>query len=147
MTRIIEVSMEDQELFAHIIDIRRKVFVLEQHCTEESEWDDEEIDARYLLAYYKDIPCATLRWREIEGRIKMERVSVLIEYRGLGIGEDIVRHGLKIIETLDKEVYLHSQEDVISFYEKLDFVAEGKRFYEERIPHFAMKLKKREENT
>ncbi|MDG1098199.1 MAG: GNAT family N-acetyltransferase [Bacteroidia bacterium] len=35
-------------------------------------------------------------------------------------------------------MYLHAQEQVMNFYAKHGFVAEGERFYECEIPHFKM---------
>ena len=34
--------------------------------------------------------------------------------------------------------YLHAQEAVVGFYERLGFVVEGERFFEADIPHVAM---------
>lgn len=135
-----KVDRENKDEFSHIIRIRRDVFIKEQNCTEESEWDDDLYKCEYYLAYYQGIPCATLRCREKEGKIKIERVAVLEEYRGKDIGKEIMVFVLEILKDKEIEIILHSQERVIGFYEKLGFQAYGQRFYEENIPHFAMRL-------
>lgn len=136
-----KVDRENKDEFSHIIKIRRDVFIEEQNCTEESEWDDDMYKCEYYLAYYQGYPCATLRYREKESKIKIERVAVLEEFRGKDIGKEIMEYILDILKEKKIEIMLHSQERVIGFYQKLGFQTYGQRFYEENIPHFAMNLK------
>lgn len=140
MTEIIKIEKQNVKEFNLLIKIRREVFIKEQNCSEGEEWDDDKYDSNYYLAFYDNIPCGTLRWRINNDKIKIERLAVLKDFRNKYIGFDIMRFALNDIEKLNYEVYLHSQEYVICFYEKFGFRVFGERFYEENIPHFAMNL-------
>ncbi len=124
--------------------IRRQVFCIEQKVSEEIEMDEFDDVATHILAYIDEKPVGTARWRFTEEGAKMERFAVLKEYRGNGVGEELVKYTLDKLK--DNEfIYLNAQESVIKFYEKYGFEAVGDRFYEADIPHRKMIWRKREE--
>ena len=117
--------------------IRRNVFVKEQNISEKIEFDDENVDATYFIAQYKNIFVGTARYRLTDFGIKLERFAVLKPYRNLGIGKKLALHILNSVkdETL---IYLHAQESVIEFYSNLGFKRIGSQFFEAEIPHQKM---------
>ncbi len=120
--------------------IRKKVFVEEQKVPEEIEWDEFENESNHVLAYIKDKPVGTARWRETQKGKKLERFAVLKEFRSFGVGKYLVHFILK--ELMNSEnIYLHAQEHVVGFYEKFEFIKKGDRFFEAGIPHWLMELK------
>ena len=117
--------------------IRRDVFVKEQNISEKIEFDDENIDATYFIAQYKNILVGTARFRFTDFGIKLERFAVLKSYRNLGIGKELVFFILNSIKD-KKLIYLHAQESVIGFYSKLGFKRIGSQFFEAEILHQKM---------
>ena len=117
--------------------IRRDVFVKEQCISKKIEFDDENVDAIYFLAQYKNIYAGTARYRFTDIGIKLERFAVIKSYRNLGIGKELVLYILNSIKD-KKLIYLHAQESVIDFYSKLGFKRIGSQFFEAEIPHQKM---------
>lgn len=123
--------------------IRRQVFCIEQNVSEEIEMDEFDDVATHLLAYIDGKAVGTARWRFTTGGAKMERFAVLKEYRGKGVGEELVKYTLDKLKDNDF-IYLNAQESVIKFYEKYGFVVVGDRFYEANILHKRMIWRKKE---
>ena len=119
-------------------DIRRKVFVEEQAVDPELEYDDHEKEATHYLAFYKNAPCGTARWRKTETGVKLERFAVLPAYRNKGIGEILVHKVLDDVLPLGQKVYLHSQLRACPLYRRNGFVEEGPLFVEAGIEHYKM---------
>lgn len=138
--KIVYIDFNNQILLEEAKKIRIKVFVQEQNVPFEEDWDEEKSE-NYLI--YKDnIPVGTMRWRELENKIKIERVAVLLEYRNKGIGAKLVEEVIKEIKLCsNKPIILHSQILALPLYRRLGFVQYGDIFYEANIPHYAMKLK------
>ena len=117
--------------------IRQNVFVKEQNISEKIEFDDENVDATYFIAQYKNIFVGTARYRLTDYGIKLERFAVLKSYRNLGVGKKLALYILNLIKD-EKLIYLHAQESVIDFYSKLGFKRIGSQFFEAEIPHQKM---------
>ena len=130
----------DAEEFYIVKEIRRNIFIKEQNVTEEEEYDGLDKDAIHLIGYFEEEPVATLRIINHGKSIQIGRVSVLLAYRGLGIGKKMMIEALNIIniESKGKEIYLESQLDKIHFYEKFGFIPVGENFYDARMPHKKM---------
>lgn len=121
--------------------IRRRVFVDEQGVGETLEIDQHEDEARHLLAVRDGESVGTLRIRFLgEGRVaKIERVAVLAEARGAGVGEALMRRALYLAEAAGApSAVLHAQVRAQHFYRKLGFEPEGGPFIEDGIPHVVM---------
>ena len=140
---VIEVLPVDSDReFNLIFDIRRIVFQGEQNVSDEDEFDGHDHISHHYIALRDGKPCGTARWRVTPaGNIKLERFAVLQEFRGLGIGRKLVE---KILTEVPKtlKVYLHAQSQVVSFYEKFGFLAEGPEFDEAEIMHRRMVFQK-----
>ena len=117
--------------------IRHNVFVREQNISEKIEFDDENVDATYFIAQYKNVFVGTARYRLTDFGIKLERFAVLKSYRNLGVGRKLALYILNSING-EKVIYLHAQESVIDFYSKLGFKRIGSQFFEAEIPHQKM---------
>ena len=117
--------------------IRRNVFVKEQNISGKIEFDDENVDATYFIAQYKNVFVGTDRYRLTDFGIKLERFAVLSSFRNLGVGKKLVDY---IIQTIrdEKFIYLHAQESVVEFYFKLGFKKFGSPFFEAEILHQKM---------
>ncbi|MBV0922827.1 GNAT family N-acetyltransferase [Halomicroarcula limicola] len=120
--------------------VRRTVFIEEQGVSEAEEMDDKDGVATHVLLTDGDEPVATARLRLVgEATAKVERVAVLADYRGEGLGVRV----MDAVETVagDRgatEAKLHGQTQVRGFYERLGYEAVGEEFEEAGIPHVEM---------
>jgi len=119
------------------LSIREKVFVIEQNISKELEMDDHLIDAVHVLAFVDQKPVGTARYKSTNFGVKLERFAVLKEHRSFGIGKELVDFILNHLSDQDL-IYLHAQEQVITFYNKLGFDPVGKIFFEAEIAHQKM---------
>ncbi len=117
--------------------IRRKVFVEEQLCSEEEEYDGLDSQCAHFLAWEEVLPVGTCRVRTTEKGVKLERFAVLKEHRGKGVGDLLVTAALAEARNAPF-IYLHAQDHAVPFYERHGFSAEGEPFYEAGIKHFKM---------
>lgn len=131
-------SFQDKPLTEIAFDIRRKVFVDEQHVSREEEYDRFENISTHYIVYADQLPVGTARWRKTDKGIKLERFAVLKEHRNSGAGTAILDRVLEDVASLGLPVYLHSQITAINFYLKANFVIEGDEFTEAGIRHFKM---------
>jgi len=123
----------------HALEIRRKVFVEEQHCPPELEYANED-ESHHFLAVSDNIPCGAARWRRTDKGYKLERFAVLPEFRGQGVGAELVKAVLADIPDGDLPVYLNAQLTAESFYAPFGFKPVGAHFEEAGIMHQQMKL-------
>ena len=69
------------------LEIRRKVFIEGQQVSEIREREGDEESEHYLLLL-NNIPTGAARIRYLENKAKIERVAILDEARGLGLGKN-----------------------------------------------------------
>lgn len=117
--------------------IRKTVFVEEQNCPPELEWEHEG-ESVHFLATHNGQPCGACRWRKTDSGYKLERFAVLKEFRGHGVGRALIAEALSDLPDDAHYIYLNSQLDAMSLYAKFGFVAEGEQFEEAGIQHFRM---------
>ncbi|HLW21014.1 MAG TPA: GNAT family N-acetyltransferase [Cyclobacteriaceae bacterium] len=126
-----------------VFSIREAVFVKEQEVPQEEEYDDFEGSSTHFLAMVGNEPAGTARWRTTDKGIKLERFAVLKSFRGMGVGQALVKTVLEDImlqpENKRKLLYLHAQLPAVPLYAKFGFIKEGEQFMECNIAHYAMK--------
>lgn len=136
----------DQKDWQHARHIRERVFIVEQDCPPEEEWDEHDWPAAHcahLLGMIEGDAIATARWRPVEfdGRpaAKLERFAVLPMHRGEGLGR------LLIAATIDdarqagyERLVLHAQAHLEALYASFGFRRVGEVFDEAGIPHVKM---------
>lgn len=134
--KVAETSLEKEQAF----DVRRRVFTDEQGVAPSIEFDESDATATHFIGYNLQQPIAAGRLRVIEQGIgKAERICVLPEFRGKGIGammmteaEDYARRqGLNILR-------LNAQVHALSFYENLGYTVVSEEFLSAGIPHRTM---------
>jgi len=123
-----------------VFAIRRKVFVGEQNCPPELEWEHEE-ESNHFLATVDGIPAGASRWRKTDKGYKLERFAVLKNFRGDGVGQALVKAVLNDLPADADYVYLHAQLPALSLYERFNFVKTGPEFEEAGIRHYKMERK------
>src|ERR1700744_3576905 len=103
-----------------VFAIRRQVFVVEQNCPPELEWEFED-ESTHFLATVDGEPAGAARWRQTDKGHKLERFAVLGKFRGAGVGQELVKTVLKDLPHDADYVYLHAQVQAVSLYEKFGF--------------------------
>jgi predicted GNAT family N-acyltransferase len=133
-------KVSDVTNLGNVFAIRRQVFVVEQNCPPELEWEFED-ESTHFLATVDDIPAGAARWRKTDKGYKLERFAVLQDFRGLGVGQALVRSVLSDLPADATYVYLHAQIQAVRLYQKLGFETTGPEFEEAGIRHYKMVLK------
>jgi predicted GNAT family N-acyltransferase len=127
--------------YARCIQIRTRVFVIGQQVPWDREVDSYENDSQHYLAARNGDAFGTVRWRRYgEAVAKVERLAVLEESRGLGIGSRLMEHTMSEIAKLTdiQWIKLGSQDHAIPFYASLGFQVDGDGFDDAGIPHHNM---------
>jgi predicted GNAT family N-acyltransferase len=135
------VKVSDPNNLEKVFAIRRKVFVEEQECPPELEWEFED-ESNHFLATVNDIPAGACRWRKTEKGYKLERFAVLAEFRGIGVARKMVETVLSDLPENSSDIYLHAQLSAVGLYEKFGFKKFGQQFEEAGIQHFKMRLER-----
>jgi GNAT superfamily N-acetyltransferase len=93
--KIISFDIQDKIHADMAFAIRHKVFVEEQKVDGDEEYDEYESIATHYLVFVDDKPAATSRWRHTDKGIKLERFSVLPEFRNKGIGKALFQRAIR----------------------------------------------------
>ncbi len=125
---------------AACFEIRKKVFINEQKVPKNLEIDGLDEDCLQYLAMDGETPVATCRLRIIENIAKIERVAVLKNYRGRGIGRDLMQHVIKesVENPAIKRIKLGAQISAAEFYTRLGFEKIGEHYMDAGIEHIDM---------
>jgi len=121
--------------------IRRKVFIDEQGVSEADELDDKDAECTHFLALQGGVPvgCARLLISETK-EAKAQRVAVLKEARGLGVGVMLMRALEEHAQKLGHhEVILGAQVSAVRFYERIGYESYGGLFLDAGIEHRMMR--------
>lgn len=128
-----------QQELEKVFAIRKEVFVYEQNCPPELEWEYED-ESTHFLAKVNDEPAGAARWRKTANGYKLERFAVLKKFRGLGVGQALIKAVLADLPADADHVYLHAQIQAVGLYEKFAFGKLGDEFEEAGIRHYKMVL-------
>lgn len=112
-------SFED---LMRVISIRSAVYMAEQDCPYEEEFDGNDLSASHLIGYIGDEPAGCLRLRYFAGFVKMERLAVRHEFRTSKLSFRLVRAGIDLARRKGyRRVYGHAREDLVRFWEVFGF--------------------------
>ncbi|HWV01805.1 MAG TPA: GNAT family N-acetyltransferase [Devosia sp.] len=122
------------------LEVRRQVFMLEQNVPESVERDAYDQTATHIVAIVDGNVVGVLRLLFLPEHVKIGRVAVVRERRGLGIAGAMMRFAMAEARAAGATRFaLTAQMDKVAMYEKLGFTAYGERFEEGGMPHLAMK--------
>lgn len=120
-----------------LIEVRTDVFVEEQGVDIAIERDGKDSICHHTIAL--DLGGQALGTGRLSEDGKIGRVAVLKDWRGLGVGAEIMKNLILQSQTLGMtQTYLHSQVSVVGFYESLGYQQKGSIFKEAGIPHVVM---------
>ncbi|WP_127848342.1 GNAT family N-acetyltransferase [Lacticaseibacillus hulanensis] len=134
----------DSQIHAHSVAIRTAVFVKEQNVPTELEVDEDEGKCVYFVGYNNaGTPMATLRLNPESYGYHVQRVAVMKQARGTGLGREIMQKAIEYAKEHGAEkLVLGAQTHATGFYEGLGFTYTNKpEFMDAGIPHREMQLK------
>ena len=121
-------------------NIRREVFVWEQHVPEALEHDEYDATATHFVAIIDGEVVGTLRVVDLPEYAKIGRVAVRAQFRGRGVARAMMQAAMAFARAAGQDrLYLTAQTDKLAMYEKLGFVAFGEIFDDAGMPHRAMR--------
>ncbi|MGR3763580.1 GNAT family N-acetyltransferase [Rossellomorea sp. NS-SX7] len=134
----VEIAKSESQL-EEVFQVRKTVFVNEQHVPLEEEIDEFENQSTHFILYDGELPSGAGRFRVLDGVGKVERICVLKELRGKGAGREIM---LAIEEFANNHsisnLKLNAQTYAIPFYEGLGYGIASEEFMDAGIPHKTM---------
>lgn len=112
-------SIED---FMRAAAIRGAVYMGEQECPYEEEFDGNDFSATHLVGYVDDEPAGCMRIRYFADFAKVERLVVRKEFRSSGLAREIVRESVGLCQSKGYErVYVYAQKRLVRFWAKCGF--------------------------
>ncbi|MDA8761042.1 GNAT family N-acetyltransferase [Amylibacter sp.] len=138
----IKFTQNDREMLS-CLSLRRTVFIEEQNVPENEEVDGDDPNCDHILLTISDDPVGAARLKYYDNFVKVQRVCVLKNYRGQGIGSNIINFIIKHIEKNDicNSVRLGSQIHALEFYKGLGFVEFGEEYLDAGILHKDMECR------
>ena len=102
--------------------VRNSVYVGEQECPYDEEYDGNDLAATHLIAYVGDEPAGCLRLRFFADFAKFERVAVRKEFRKSRAAIKLVQAGLKLCQKKGyRRVIGHAQTRLTNFWTRFGF--------------------------
>lgn len=131
-------ELTTMELFK-IYYLRCQVFNGEQESTYPDP-DMQDLTAHHVFAMQDDQIAAYARYFEINDGVTFGRVVTAPEYRGKGLGKQLIRKVLQQIQATfpNKQITIHAQQYVERFYRELGFKSVGGPFVEAERQHIKM---------
>jgi len=128
------------EMMNQAYEIRRRVFILEQHVPEEIELDAEDAHAFHALATIDGAVVGCGRYvAHNDEEVKIGRMAVLPEFRGTGVGREILRYLMDTARARGfRRAVLHAQLTAEGFYLGQGYQPVGEVFEEAGIAHRKM---------
>ena len=102
--------------------IRNAVYIGEQECPYEEEYDGNDLSSTHLLAYMGDEPIGCLRMRFFADFMKFERMAIRKEFRKSRAAILLAQAGLKLARKKGYRLaYAHSQVRLVDFWARFGF--------------------------
>ena len=100
-----------------VIAIRSAVYLSEQECPYEEEFEGNDFCALHLIGFAGDEPAACLRLRFFAGFAKFERLAVRHEYRQSTLAFKLARAAIELSRKKGyQKIYGHVQDKVVNFW-------------------------------
>jgi predicted GNAT family N-acyltransferase len=113
---IIKIARSFNDLM-QVVAIRSAVFLTDQACPYEEEFDGNDFCALHLIAMIGDEPVACLRARYFADFCKLERLAVRQDYRRSRIAFQIVQAGIELARKKGfRRIYGHAQDRLVDFW-------------------------------
>ena len=102
--------------------IRGAVFIGEQKCPYDEEFDGNDFSATHLIGYVGNEPAGCLRIRYFSDFAKLERLVVRKEFRSSGLARQLVSSGVEFCRTKGyTRMCTYAQKRLVKFWNKCGF--------------------------
>lgn len=123
---IVARTSEDVE---RALAIRAAVFMIEQNCPYDEEFDGNDRSCTHLLGYVDGEPAAAIRIRYFADFVKLERLAVLPRFRGVLIAREIVQSAIDFCRRKGyRKMYGHGQKRLLNFWARHGFKPMDKNY-------------------
>jgi predicted GNAT family N-acyltransferase len=113
---------------ARVIAIRGAIYMGEQRCPFEEEFDGNDFSATHLICHKDDEPVGCMRIRYFADFAKLERLAVRHEGRGSGLAGRLLDTAIELCRKKGYRVlYAHSQKRFLKVWEQRGFRLMGAR--------------------
>jgi predicted GNAT family N-acyltransferase len=117
-TMVASTAEHMQRIFA----IRAAVFMSEQNCPYEEEFDGNDYCATHIIGCVDGRPGAVIRIRYFANFAKLERLAVLPVCRGTSVTRAVIEAAFEICRRKGyRRIYGHSQARLVGFWAKFGF--------------------------
>jgi predicted GNAT family N-acyltransferase len=105
-----------------VMTIRSAIYLGEQNCPYEEEFDGNDFSATHLIGYVGNEPAACLRIRYFADFAKIERLAVRKEFRNTRLAFQLVRAGIELCRVKGyRRLYGHAQKRLANFWARFGF--------------------------
>ena len=110
-----------------VVSIRSAVYIGEQECPYDEEFDGNDASSTHLIGYAGREPAGCIRVRYFADFAKIERLAVRKEYRTTRLSFKLVRAAIELCQMKGyRRLYGHAQKRLINFWSRFGFyVFEG----------------------
>jgi len=100
-----------------VASVRSAVYIGEQECPYEEEFDGNDFTAVHLLGYVGDEPAGCIRIRHFADFAKVERLAVRKEFRATTVSFQLVRAAIELCRAKGyRRIYGHAQKRLLNFW-------------------------------
>lgn len=104
------------------VAVRGAVYIGEQECPYDEEFDGNDFSATHVIGYVDDEPAGCMRIRYFADFAKVERLVVRKEFRSSGLARQIVEESVGLCRSKGYErVYVYAQKRLVRFWTKCGF--------------------------
>jgi ElaA protein len=134
-------NLTTSELY-QVLRLRAEIFVVEQDCVYQ-DVDNKDQDSYHICGYDDGLLAAYARVVKpgiSYAEISIGRVVVSEKRRGIKLGDDLMKETISFIDSKlgVQPIRISAQSHLNKFYSNLGFVATGKKYLEDGIPHIEM---------
>ena len=138
--KIRQISFSDNE-FLIVRKIRNDVFFEEIGISKSELFDKFDETSDHFLFLDQNCVIGSVRLRQIENTVKLERMAIYTEFRNQNFGYDAIRQIIDHYrERKIEKIILDSIYDVKDFYKKCGFTEVSQIFDRVGLPHITMEL-------
>ena len=110
------------EDYMRVVSLRSAVYIAEQQCPYEEEFDGNDFAATHLIGYVGREPAGCLRIRFFADFAKLERLAVRKEFRQTRLSFQLVRAGVELCRVKGyRRLYGHAQKRLVNFWSRFGF--------------------------
>lgn len=130
----------DNVTLYEILKLRVDIFVVEQNCPY-PELDDKDQQAiHYYLKENNQVVSYLRVMKPSTSKGVIGRIVTRIDYRGNGLGTDLIQEAIKDLKGKTETVFLQGQSHLQKYYESFGFEKISDPYMYDGIPHIDMEL-------